>query len=247
MKDYIQKYGDEVAIVIYDAPLPPKYFRLTKRFIKTLFVFVPIFFVAIMFVFFTWGLGSRLRDTPAPSLPEVISDSDSKLTELENEVKNLQVSNKELSDKLAAGPSAATAEDPFLMGIKKPYGMQNLLSQNKVTLDQFEFLQDNNKVNLKFQIISSNPENKVTGHVLVMMISETGLMAYPKDANGMISQGIKYSLGEPFSVSRLRPTNAEFLHHLSGESVKFVIYIFSREGDLLLIRETESFKVGTKS
>lgn len=247
MKDNIQKLGDEVAIVIYDAPLPPKYFRLTKRFIKTLFVFVPLFLVTVLFLFFSWGLGSRISQTPAPSLPEVVSESDSKVALLESEVESLQASNKELSDKLAAGPGVATAEDPYLGLIKKPYGMQNFLAQNRVTLDQFELLQDNNKVNLKFQIISSTPENKVTGHVIVMMISESGILIYPKEANSMLSQGIKYSMGEPFSVSRLRPTNAEFLHRLTGESVKFLIYIFTREGDLLLIRETESFKVGAKS
>jgi hypothetical protein len=247
MKERIQKYGDEVAIVIYDAPLPPKYFRLTKRFIKTLFVFVPLFFLTLLFVLFSWGLGTRLQNAPTPSMPQVMSDSDSKLTALEAEVKTLQQSNQELSDKLAAGPAATTTEDPFLSVVKKPYGMQNLLSQNKVTLDQFELLNDNNKVNLKFQIISSTPENKVTGHVLVVMISESGLMVYPKEASASIVQGVKYSAGEPFSVSRLRPTNAEFITHLSGDSVRFMIYIFSREGDLLLIKETESFKVGTKS
>jgi hypothetical protein len=249
MNDSIQQNGDEVAIVIYDAPLPPKYFRLTKRFIKTLFVFVPLLLLALFFLFFSWGLGSRLRETPVPSLPSVLPESDSRLSALEAEVKTLQESNTELTNKLASGPaaSAANTEDPFLMGIKKPYGMQNFLAQNRVTLDQFELVQDSNKVNLKFQIISANPENKVTGHVLVMMVSEAGMMVYPKAANAMMSQGIKYSTGEPFSVSRLRPTNAEFLHHLVGESVKFVIYIFSREGDLLLIKETESFKIGAKS
>jgi hypothetical protein len=84
------------------------------------------------------------------------------------------------------------------------------------------------------------------GHVLVFMMSESGMMAYPKEANTTFSEGIKYSAGEPFSVSRLRPTNAEFLHRLIGEQVKFVIYIFSREGDLLFVKETESFKVGSK-
>lgn len=247
MKDFIQKSGDEVAIVIYDAPLPPKYFRLTKRFIRTLFIVVPIFISLLILSFFIWGLGNRLKDSPALTLPAVITESDSKFYALETEVKNLQETNKALSEKLAAGPTAATTEDPFLSVIKKPYGMQNFLSQNKVTLDQFELIQDSNKVNLKFQIISSSPETKVTGHVLVFMVSEAGILGYPAETNSQLSQGVKYSSGEPFSVSRLRPTDAVFLHRLTGESVKFLIYIFSREGDLLLIRETESFKVGAKS
>jgi hypothetical protein len=247
MKEFIQKNGDEVAIVIYDAPLPPKYFRLTKKFIRTFFVVTPLLLVTLFALLFFWGLGSRIKDTKAPSLPVVMNESDSKIYALETELQALETSNKELALKLSQAPTVATAEDPELLVIKKPYGMQNFLAENRVTLDQFELVQDNNKTALKFQIISSTPETKVTGHVLVFMISESGLMAYPAAANAEISQGVKYSSGEPFSVSRLRPTNAEFLHRLGGETVKFVIYIFTREGDLLLIKETESFKVGAKS
>lgn len=247
MKEFIQKNGDEVAIVIYDAPLPPKYFRLTKKFIRTLFVVTPIILVSTFALLIMWGLGSRMKDTKAPSLPSVMTESESKVYALENEIKSLETSNKELAAKLSQAPVAATAEDPFLLVIKKPYGMQNFLSQNRVQLDQFELVQDANKTSLKFQIISSTPETKVTGHVLVFMISEAGIMGYPAVTNAELSAGVKYSSGEPFSVSRLRPTNAEFLHRLGGESVKFIIYIFTREGDLLLIKETESFKVGAKS
>lgn len=247
MKEFIQKHGDEVAIVIYDAPLPPKYFRLTKRFIKTLFVVVPLLLMILLGGLFFWGLGHRLKETPSPTLPIVISGTDAKIRNLENEIRVLQQSNKELTDKLALAPAITGAEDPYLMVIKKPYGMQNLLAQNRVTLDQFELVSTPEKLTLKFQIISSTPETRVTGHVLVFMISESGILAYPKAANDQITQGVKYSAGEPFSVSRLRPTNADFYSRPAGETARFMIYIFNREGDLLLIKETESFKVGAKS
>lgn len=247
MKEFIQKNADEVAIVIYDAPLPPKYFRLTKRFIKTLFVVVPFLLLTSFLVLFIWGLGIRLKETPAPKIPDVISEADQKILALESEVKILKESNQTLTAKIAQGPGITTGEDPHLMVIKKPYGMQNLLSQNQVTLDQFELVQDQNKVTLKFQIISATPDNRVSGHVLVFMLSDAGLMAWPQEANKALSEGVKYSMGDTFAVSRLRPTNADFNVRLTGESVKFVIYIFNREGDLLLIRETETFNTGTKS
>lgn len=244
MKEFIQKTGNDVSIVIYDAPLPPKYFRLSKRFIRTLFITVPMLVIILLTGFFLWGLGNRLKETPVPTMPVVISESDSKLMAMESEIKTLQDSNQELINKLAATPAVTTAEDPYLMAIKKPYGMQNLLAQNKITLDQLALVQNENKVNLKFQLISSSPESRVTGHILVFMLSNSGLMAYPKEANNSLGQGIKYSAGEPFSFSRLRPTNAEFLLQPTGDSAKFIIYIFNREGDLLLIKETESFKLG---
>ena len=248
MKEPIQQIGQEVSIVIYDSPLPPRYLRFSKKFIRTLFVVIPLSLGIIVIGLLLVGLGSRLRDTPAPTLPSVLSGEETKVVTLENKIKSLTESNQKLQEKLSSqGTVAATQDEPFLMGIKKPYGMQNLMSENKVTLDQFDLVQDQNKTILKFQIISTNTETKVSGHVLVFMISESGLMAYPAEANTSIGGGVKFSMGEPFSVSRLRPTNAEFLHRLAGESVKFVIYIFSREGDLLLIKETESYKVGAKS
>lgn len=246
MKEFIQKNSDEVAVVIYDAPLPPKYFRLTKSFIRTIFIVVPVIFVLILVVLFFWGLGSRIKEAPSPNIPDVKFAPNDRVSVLESEIKTLEESNKALSDKLAKTPAVTGAEEPHLMNIIKPYGMQNLIDQNKVTLDQFELVQESTKTSLKFQIISSSPETKVMGHVIVFMISEAGIIAYPKDSNQTIYLGMKYSAGEPFSVSRLRPTNAEFFTRPLGTEVKFVIYIFSREGDLLLIKETDSFKVGTK-
>jgi hypothetical protein len=251
MKEPIQQSGSEVSIVIYDAPLPPRYLRFSKKFIRTLFVVVPIVLGLLIMGLLAYGIGSRVKDVPAPSMPRVIRDEEAKVQALEAEIESLKTSNVSLQEKIsgmAVTPSTTSGqEEPYLMMIRKPYGMQNLLNQGRVNLDQFEFISEKNKTSLKFQIISANSENRVTGHVLVFMISGNGIVAYPAEANVGIDQGVKYSAGEPFAVSRLRPTNAEFTTLPSGDSVKFLIYIFTREGDLLLIKETESYKIGNKS
>jgi hypothetical protein len=252
MKENIQQSGQEVAIVIYDAPLPPKYFRFSKRFIRSLFTIAPITLVIIFFSVFLWGLGSRSTRTQtiitsSPQKKNTSSIDVNRLRSLEEQVSSLESSNALLTEKLATQPSVVGSEDPYLMNIRKPYGMQNLSVQNRVKVEQFELIQEKDKTSLKFQIVSSNPETRVTGHVLVFLIAESGITAYPTQAAKAMSGGIKYSLGEPFAVSRLRPTNAQFPLRAAGESLKFVIYIFSREGDLLLIKETEAFKVGTKT
>lgn len=248
MKESIQRPGGEVAIVIYDAPLPPKYFRLSKKFLRTLFVVVPVVLTLVVGGFFLWGLWSRVQDAPAPSFP-TMSEQDLKVQALETEISQLKESNVKLTEKLSgqATPSAtAGAEEPFLLGIKKPYGMQNFIAKNLVTADQFEFVQEPGKISLKFQIISTTPENRVTGHVLVFLISASGTMVYPAEGNAQLVEGVKYSVGEPFAVARLRPTNAVFQQQLTGDKAKFVIFIFSREGDLLLIKETQTFSAEAK-
>lgn len=246
MKESIQRPGNEVAIVIYDAPLPPKYFRLNKKFLRTLFIAVPIILSLVFAALFLWGLGTRLEDAPVPTFPNEKTEEERKIAELEGEITVLKESNSKLTEKLSTQTPVAGTEDPYLMAIKRPYGMQNLASKNLVNADLFDFVQEPGKVTLKFQIVSTTPENRVTGHVLVFMISSTGIMAYPGNANAVLSEGIKYSMGEPFAVARVRPTNAIFQHQLSNENVKFVVYIFSREGDLLMIKETPTYQSGTK-
>lgn len=246
MNEAIQGQGDEVSIVIYDAPLPPKYFRLTKRFIKTLFVVVPILLLLIFTGLFFWGMANRIKEAPKPELPSVMDESKNKIFNLQNEVAALTRSNNELVAKLSSAPATTTSDDPNLLLIKKPYGMQNLIAKKLVTLDQIQLVQEPTKTTLKFQIISSTPEQRVTGHVIVFMLSDAGILAYPEGSNTNLFQGIRFSSGEPFSVSRLRPTNADFSQKLTGKSAKFMIYIFNREGDLLLTQETDSFKVEAK-
>jgi hypothetical protein len=245
MNDFIQKNGDEVSIVIYDAPLPPKYFRLTRNFIKTLFIVIPSLFILLLFSFFLWGLSDRLEDTSHTDFPSVISNSSNKIDVLKKEIKTLKESNKLLSFKLSQVPSNIEASDPYLSVIRKPYGMQVLTSENRVKLEQFEFSFDSYKVNLKFQIINSY-STKVTGYIMAFMISEGGLAGYPKEINSSIPEGVKFNSGEPFSVSSLRPTNLEFFHTLKNTEVRFIVYVFSRDGDLLLMKETEKFKIGAK-
>ncbi len=245
MKESIQNTGNEVAIVIYDAPLPPKYFRIKKSFIKTILVAAPLLTVFLIAGFFLWGLGERLKSIPAPHLPVVVSESDKKIATLQKELSEVHKTNEDLLLKLSSTPAPTTAEDPYLMMIKKPYGMQNLIDKGRIGLDQIKVNQTN-KIELDFQLVSRAPESRVSGHILVFMVSDSGIMAYPAEANKQLTQGLKYSLGENFSFSRLRPTKAEFNRVATNESVKFVIYIFSREGDLLLIKETESFQLGAK-
>lgn len=248
MKDSIQESTDEVSIVVYDAPLPPKYFRLKKSFIKTITVVAPIIIFLIVGAFFIWGVIPRLEKSPSLSLPTLESEQEKQIRLLNKRIQNIEEENKTLIAKISSTPGEVSSDDPYLMIIKKPYGMQNLLSQNRVFLEGMEVGREPNKTTLKFQLVSSTPDKRVSGHIIVFMVSDKhGMMSYPMKTNESIRTGIKYSEGESFSVSRLRPTSADFKHPATEDNVRFLIYIFNREGDLLLLKETESFKIGSKS
>ncbi len=79
MKEAIQQPGGEVSIVIYDAPLPPRYLRFSKKFIRTLFVTAPLAFVFLLGGLFLWGLGSRVQTAPVPRMPEVLTETSSEM------------------------------------------------------------------------------------------------------------------------------------------------------------------------
>jgi hypothetical protein len=247
MHESIQTSGSEVSIVIYDAPLPPRYLRFSKRFLRFIFVFIPLCLGILGLSFFFWGLGHRLSVAPKPHLPKVLSEKDAKLQALHSELSSLKESNSLLMEKLSTSGSQESTDDPYLLTIRKPYGMQNLSAQKLVSIDQFSVEQDANKISFKFQIINANAESKVVGYVIAFLLSENALVAYPLEANGQMASGIKYSAGETFAVSRLRPTSADFFIRTSGKEMNFMVYIFSREGDLLLNQKLGPYKVEPKS
>ncbi len=244
MIDPIERSGQEISIVIYDTPLPPKYFRLKKKFLKKLFIVFPVFLVSTFSLLFLWGLVVRSGSVSREPISQTRVTDEDLVSQLNGEISSLKESNSKLTEKLSSQASQTTPEDPFLMTIKKPYGMQNLISSQFVGVDQFNLSQESDKINFKFQIISTIPETKITGHIIVFMISSAGILTYPYQELSSLKDGLKFSSGEPFSVSRLRPTIATFLQKNTTGTATFMIYIFNREGDLLLIKETDPYTLG---
>lgn len=246
MSNTIQSKSEEVSVVIYDSPLPPKYFTFKKSFLKTLLYLTPLVLLIIFTALFIWAFGYQFKYAPKPKFPELINKDQAKILELEGMVKELSASNKNLTNKLSTTPDAlAPSEMINLLAIKKPYGMQNLISKNTVTLDNVALKFVGSQVQLSFHILSMQ-ETRISGHVLVFLISKNQLMTYPAVATSSFIEGIKYTQGEAFSVTRLRPTQASFSLP-AADDAKFLIYIFSRDGDLLLMQETQEFKMEKKS
>jgi len=244
MIDPIERAGQEISIVVYDNPLPPKYFRLKKKFLKKLFILFPIFLVSTFAILFFWGLVVRSSSVSKEPISQKTIIEEDLVSQLKAEVLSLKESNSKLTEKLSSQTSPNTPEDPFLMTIKKPYGMQNLIASQLVSVDQFNLSQDSDKINFKFQIISTTPETKITGHIIVYMVSNNGIFTYPFQESFTLKDGFKFSAGEPFSVSRLRPTTATFQQKAGTGRATFMIYIFNREGDLLLVKETDPYTLG---
>lgn len=245
MQDKIETISNEISIVIYDNPLPPKYIKLKKKFIKQTLVYIPLFLIFSFTSLFFWGFYRKNQELKHQSIPvENNLDESLSVKNFKIEIEEIKKINQELTEKISK-QSISSPDEPFLLGIKRPFGMQNLIASNSVSVDQFNFEIISNQINLKFQILSTIPETKIMGHVHVVLVSEHGTQYYPFQPSSILNEGIKFSAGEPFSVSRLRPTNAVFNLKQIPQEMYFIIYIFNRVGDLLLVNKTESFKAGS--
>ncbi len=243
MEDKIEKISNEISIVIYDNPLPPKYIKIKKKFIKQFIFYLPLFLISLFIGLFFLGIVQKYSSPPQSAHNNnQESKSLQEFQQLKTEINELKTLNNDLNQKL--NKQSFPLDDTFLLGIKRPYGMQNLTSGQSVSVDQFNLSLEGEKLSFKFQILSTVPETKIMGHILVAMISQSGVQYYPQQELSSFTEGIKFSSGEPFSVSRLRPTNATFNVKSNNENVSFIIYIFNRLGDLLLIKQTDPFKIG---
>lgn len=243
MNENIQSSEKEVSIVIYDSPLPPRYLKISRKLIKLLLVTLPIFLGIVFFITLAYLALPYILKSPAPNLPKIMSAEEAKIQELEKLNLELAESNKVLQTKLVQPDASTGQESTYLLGIKRPFGMRDLTDAKRIELENIQFKTLNNKTQLNFQIVSNDPSTRISGNIIVYLIHANGIFAYPSQVTKSFTQGIKFNEGEPFSMSRLRPTVAEFNANLLNESVRFVVYIFNREGDLLYTKESDLIKV----
>jgi len=243
--DFIQTESDEVSVIFYDSPRPPKYFKVSRKFIKQSLIVIPsilfFIFIALLYLTLSEKIKSKSQTISVFQTPEML-----KIKELESEVEELLKSQQTLSEKLSRVSSVGGQSQDELIFVRKPYGMKNLTDQKLISLDDLQFSFDKDKVSLKFQLLNQ-ANKKVVGHIIVVLLSQNSISLYPKPNDQTFVDGYRFSSGEPFSVSRLRPTNVEFLNTFNNESIRFMVYLFNREGDLILSELTDNFNVGVKN
>jgi hypothetical protein len=250
MNSSLEEKSNEVSIVIYDAPRPPRYLKFNKSFISWMLYGVPLLIGVLIVGTIIFGLSPRTGinfKTPSIELPTSIGnrENSTQMKEAQERVKELEAENQNLQNKLSSAPGEGI--DIYFGQINRPYGSQNLIEKGILQLDQIEFIQDGRKTGIKFQLINPRPEHRVSGHIIVFQYSGTETKVYPGVLQNNAIDGIKFSQGESFAVSRLRPTIAEFSGLSASHKMKFVIYIFNREGDLLLKHVTTDFEMTNKA
>ncbi|MDD4975931.1 MAG: hypothetical protein PHY93_16360 [Bacteriovorax sp.] len=169
-----------------------------------------------------------------------------KLAEAENQLKTV-------SGKSEAAPEAIDAKTTVpaaTSALKCPTGAVNSIGLTTLSLFRpiqgqrdrtrpailnlsgFKVIGNRDTTNFQFNIIPGG-ENKLAGHIIVLMKNELTIQVYPQQALSGSDTQINYSSGEPFSTQRFRPVDASFLKPRKPGNYTFTIYIFAKNGDLI--------------
>jgi hypothetical protein len=133
-----------------------------------------------------------------------------------------------------ASPAAQAIGLSTLSFFKPIQGQKDRTRPAQINLSGFKTLTGRDTVSLQFNIIpASGNDQKISGHIIVLMKNEQGISVYPAAALTGSDSQISYSSGEPFATQRFRPVDASFLKPRKAGNYIFSIFIFSRSGDLI--------------
>lgn len=103
-----------------------------------------------------------------------------------------------------------------------------------LNLSGFKTVVGRDTLNLQFNIIPTTlDDEKVSGHIIVLMKNEVAIQAYPLQALGSNDFQINYASGETFATQRFRPVDANFIKPRKSGFYSFTVFIFARNGDLI--------------
>lgn len=122
----------------------------------------------------------------------------------------------------------------YLSLFKPVQGQKDRTRPAQISLSGFNAVSLRDTISLRFNITPLLPnEQKIAGHILVIMKGETGLQVYPQMSLNAPDAQISYSAGESFATQRFRPVDASFLKPRKSGQFVFTVLIFARNGDLI--------------
>jgi hypothetical protein len=144
----------------------------------------------------------------------------------------------EVSSKAAPIPEKILAPMPLglsTLSLFRPInGQKDKTQPAPLNLTGFKVSNSKDNINFQFNIINLlGGDVKLAGHIIVLMKNEQSIQVYPQQALVLNDAQIHYSSGEPFATQRFRPVDASFFHPKKSGNYMFIIYIFSKTGDLL--------------
>ncbi len=239
----IQNPSKDLTLIVYNTPSPPRYLKLNKKLIRFFVLIVPtlvILFISMSFMYSMY-LKNKVNDLKAKE-PKIIADLNGRNSQLLNKISMLQKNNNLLTKKLSMGASVDSPVSLFGL-ITPPVGLVDKRGMESIDFTDFKVTSSSKEIRLTFNLDNKTPDNqKLSGHIIVTQYQGQSVQYYPAADLGQKNLRLEYTQGESFGFSRLRPTKVSF-KKLGSESVQYKIFIFSRTGDLISLKQIGPFNI----
>ncbi|MBD67032.1 MAG: hypothetical protein CME62_17655 [Halobacteriovoraceae bacterium] len=231
----MQNPSKDLTFIVYNAPSPPRYIKVKKSIIKSLFILIPFMVILSITLSYTYSFIYKLENNSLRSnIPIEIQKLQKENTELSQNLQYLKKNNEELISKLSKGgtsESSISSMNLFTM----PIGIEDLRGKALINIDDIKITTTPKEIKLHFNMENQSNE-KLQGYISVVQFQENLIQFYPVNELSQKDYKIEYTQGESFGFSRFRPTTATF-NRYSNSSVKYKIFIFSRTGNLLAYKQ----------
>lgn len=238
----IQKPTDNLNVIIYDSPEPPKYLKLDKKFFNLIIWMTPILILLLVSASIGYSFYfKRQLEIAKSSEPKIINDLTMENLQKDSAIEKLIKQNKTLIKKISAGvPNQKLPLSLFNLSI----GLEDITEKKLAKLDSFTHEIKDNKFIFKFNLTSNmTSSDKLSGYIRVVQISSIGFFFYPSINIEHETSLLSYNKGESFTVSRFRPVVAEFNFDNQIKQAWYKIYLFNRSGDLIHHQEIGPYSV----
>ena len=190
--------------------------------------------------------GSVNVDTNLAQNESTVENANNPNTENNDLAANKVETKIEVGNKTSHSPLEPVTADPakklspqsfglsYLSLFKPVIGQKDRTRPAQISLSGFNVTSLRDTISLRFNITPLLPnEQKIAGHILVIMKGETGLQVYPQMSLNAPDAQISYSAGESFATQRFRPVDASFLKPRKSGQFVFTVLIFAKNGDLI--------------
>ena len=241
----IQDPSKDLTLIVYNTPKPPRYIKINKGLLKSLLFLIPMLvIISIGFSLLTSVYMKRKLEVAQSTEPKKITELKTQKGSLEKKISSLEKSNKELTEKISKGTLVIGSAAAGLALFNTPLGFEDLRDKNNAKVENFSNQVANGKVTLRFDLINNlQGDNKLSGYITVVQYHSYGLSIYPAVTLTSESSLLSYNQGESFYVSRFRPVIAEFTVPQNSAAVWYKIFIFSRTGNLLVMKSTDEYSL----
>ena len=239
----IQNPSKEFTLIVYNGPKAPKYLKINKAILKTIFFIVPVLAIFSISTSFLYSmiLKNQVNDLKSKE-PKIISALKTETEDLKNQIKTLNENNKVLTSKLSLGSTKEPSNSSLAL-FTTPIGIKDLRDENLLEIKNFKIENTSNQTTFTFDLANNSPTNeKLSGHISVIQYQGNLIQYYPNYELGVKNLRLDFSKGESFSFSRFRPTIIQF-KKISKLSARYKIFIFSRTGDLIAFKQVGPYNI----